>query len=258
MTGPHYPAREPTDRELAMAEQHVAYDGHVTLRNWIDSSAHGFKLVLDLESRAELDHFDGVMAYRKKRGGQRYMAIIQPYWYPDGVGKPDASRQFVQEWLFAGRGWSESKGAHIAVLVRAASEIDYWKINSTTEDQATDDDRISRYYVMLLELEDDETIVNQEKRERVIPMEEKKGGPKSKAVAQLLSDRDFVEWLSWSIYSRLDDPDRYEDPANVDQLIKQVCRIESKKQFDLEPDKWELFENQFHRPFIHHMRRTRG
>jgi len=251
-----------SERQIAQAEQHIAFEGTLQYMKWVETSAHGFKITLQLGSRHGLDSFDGVMTVRSKRGGQRYMAIIQPYWQPDGPGtpeKPDASQQFIDEWQFAGRGWSESAGAHIAVCLMDRAAIASWKLRKAA-DQITDDSGPRQYYVMLLELDDDETIVNQEKRERVVRAEDAPGGPRSKKVARLCDDPDFQEWLSGdSIYASLEVPLRYcGQPKLADKLIKRICGIDSKRHFDVgaNADKnFETFENQFNRPFIKAMSR---
>lgn len=253
---------ELTDRQIAMAEEHIAFEGTVKYMKWQETSAHGFKITLQLESRHELDPFDGVMTIRAKRGGQRYMAICQPYWQPDGIGtpqQPDASQQFVDEWQFAGRGWSESGGAHIAVVIMDRAAIARWKLR-TAADQITDDSEPRRYYVMLLELDDDETIINQEKRRRVIPDEEQPGGARSKHVARLCQDKDFQHWLNIeSIYQNPDDDHDFSDPKVCDAVIKRVCGIDSKRYFDVGPYadvRWKMFEDQFNRPFLRWCKRT--
>ena len=249
---------ELSERQIAMAEEHVAFEGKLGFEKWIDTSAYGFKITLSLEGRHQLDAFDGVMSYRAKRGGHRYMAICQPYWQPDGPGtpkKPDDSQQFVDEWQFAGRGWSESKGAHIAVMVADRQAISRWKLR-TAGDQVTDDTGPRHYYVMLLELDDDETIVNQAKRERVVAPPTPKGGPRSKAVARMLQDPDFANWMdNHSIHSDYLGPhDRTLEQR--DGMMKAKCGIKSKIEFDNgNEEAWQAWETQFHRPFIQYMQR---
>jgi len=251
---------ELNERQIAQAEQHIAFEGKLGFEKWIDTSAFGFKITFSLEGRHQLDAFDGVMSYRAKRGGQRYMAICQPYWQPDGPGTPkkaDASQQFVDEWQFAGRGWSESGGAHIAIMVAERRSIGVWKLRKAG-DQMTDDTGPRHYYVMLLELDDDETIVNQTKRERVVAPAERPGGPRSKAVARLLLADDFGEWLDQrSIYA----VGYAQTTAQRDETIKKVCAITSKREFDNGTSAdahWEIWETQFHRPFIQAMQRREG
>lgn len=251
-----------TDREAAIAEQHIAYEGTVELAKWIDTSAHGFKITLNLEDRAQLDPFDGVMTMRKKRGGQRYQAIIAPTVTDIDHGThPDWDRSTVQEWQFAGRGWSESAGAHIAMCVADPETIDYWR-QQTTLDQS-EEGAGGRYGIMLLELGDDEQIVNQHKRSRVIPPEELPGGPRSKAAARMIQEPEFGQWLNgFSIYGQHENPYQFDTIEARDALVKRVCGIETKKYFDNGPyadTRWQMFEDQFKRPYLKFLERlSRG
>ena len=251
---------QPSEKMLEYAEQHVAYDGNVDLTKWVDTSQWGFKITLGLSNRAQLDFFDGVMTMRKNRGGQRYQAVIAPFvTTADGERSPDMDDLTQQEWQFCGRGWSESKGAHIALHIGDIEAIEFWR-GQTASDQV-ESKRGAMFYVLLLELEDDETIVNQQKRDRVVPVKDQHGGPRSRKVGMMLSDPDFQEFLKHSIYASNEDPFIFDDPKKVDQLIKRVCAIESKKQFDVgvsAESHWEIFETQFQRPFIQYMQRSSG
>lgn len=251
-------SEEPTEYELQHAEQHVAYEGVVDLRKWIDTSAHGFKITLGLSGRDQLDAFDGVMTMRRSRGGQRYHAIIQPYsMVHSGESKPDADQQRQQEWQFAGRGWSESAGAHIAVHLGDAEAIAYWRAQRAG-DQVEAEERGKCFYIMLLELDDNEEIVHQQRRERAV-VPRLVGGPRSKAVAMMLQDPDFLTWLSdHSLHRQLIDclgDHRQFNAQAADQFMKTVCGIESKREFDHSERAWVSWETQFHRPFIQWLQR---
>lgn len=239
-----------------LAEQSIAFEGVISFEKWQDTSARGFKITFGLASRNDLNYFDGVMSIRGRRGGQRYNAIVQPYWRPDGPGTPaeaDHAAQFVEEWHFAGRGWSESAGAHLAIVIHDPAAIAGWRMRKTV-DQLTDADEadLCQCYVMLQEIDDDELIVNQARRKVVQQVE--KGGARSKKVARMCQDHEFQLWLNrHSIYADPEDPELYTDPAAADHLIKRVCGIESKRFFDVGPHadtRWRMFDNQFNRPFV--------
>lgn len=246
---------ELTQQQIDQAESHIAYEGTVEFKKWIDTSAHGFKVTLGLESRAELDAFDGVMTMRRKRGGQRYHAIVQPYWYPDGKntpGEPDPSQQFQEEWQFAGRGWAETQGAHIAIHIGDRSAIAHWRLR-TAADQVEAEVGGSKYYILLMELDDDETIINQTKRARAIEEPPPKGGARSRQVARLILDPDFAQWLH--------ERSAYKNDAKLQELgddayVKMAIGCQSKIELDHGNERaWELWERQFHGPFIRSMGR---
>jgi hypothetical protein len=95
-------------------------------------------------------------------------------------------------------------------------------------------------------------VINQRKRNMVVPPPPDKGGPRSKAVARMMHDPDFGMWLanvsvhkgratSWDFNS-------------IDKLVKHCIGIKSKIELDNGADQaWNLWEGQFHRPFIQYM-----
>lgn len=244
-----------TAAQARRAEDHIAYEGVVELLSWQDTSNWGFKIRLGLMDRGQLDYFDGVMTMRKSRGGQRYHCIL--------MDEGEILRQFEAQ--FCGRGWSEGKGAHIALHIGELETITFFR-NETTRDQGETETPGSNYDIMMMELGDDEAIVNQAKRARAAGVvdPQPKGGPRSKAVAMMLQDFEFLHWLSHrSIWAVCDDTfHRIEyNPITADELVKKKLRITSKKELDLSADSdelWEAWENQFHRPFLHYLQRKYG
>ena len=217
-------------------DEYVAYAGPVRLLNWMDNSSHGFKITLGLHSRGELDSFDNTMKRRKRRGGQRYHVILE------------GDIPIQMEAMFCGRGWAESKGAHIALHIPGIDDQRYFR-GMNTEDQEGD---CSTWNILLLEVDENEIIINQKKRDKAysVPV----GGPRSKAVAMLLHDSDFGMWLanhslhkgrctSWDFNS-------------IDNLVKGCIGIKSKIELDNgNAQAWTLWEAQFHRPFIQWLNR---
>jgi len=245
-----------SQHQIEEAERHIAYEGNVDLVKWIDTSSHGFKITLGLSNRNQLDFFDGVMTMRKSRGGQRYHAILQPYVTDIDHGRhPDPESQVQQEWQFCGRGWSESSGAHIAVHIGDRTTIAYWR-QQKAGDQVEAEKRGQLFYVMLLELQDDETIVNQEFRSRVVEPPAPKGGPRSKAVARLIADPEFAQWMNYASIHNCG-PQGSRDVKERDAYVKFTIGIGSKIELDNGNESaWQAWETQFHRPFIQYMQRN--
>lgn len=247
-----------TARQVQTAEDHIAFEGAVELLSWQDTSNWGFKIRLGLSHRGELDYFDGVMTMRKSRGGQRYHCILME----DG----EILHQFEAQ--FCGRGWSEGKGAHIALHIGELDTITFFR-NEVTGDQGETETPGTLYEIMMMELGDDEMIVNQAKRARAAGVvdPQPKGGPRSKAVGMMLNDFDFIHWLSYrSLWAVCDgDGVRIEyNPATADELVKRTLKISSKKELDhgnaelSSDDVWMRWETQFHRPFLHYLQRRHG
>jgi len=223
-------------------ERFIVFEEKVYLSGWIDNSSHGFKVTFGLQGRPSLDSFDKTMKRSKKRGGQRYHCIM---YNCSGIGLLDVAPQMEAQ--FCGRGWSESKGAHLALHFPDLSAQQFWR-GQTTNDQ---EGECFHTDLMLMEIGDDEIIIDQTTLQRV---EALKGGAHSKAVAMLLQDPDFIHWLdNKSLYAQGIDYMRTFDQR--DELVKKVCAIKSKVEFDHDEQAWERWENQFHRPFIQHMQR---
>lgn len=230
-----------TDAQVAKIEEYIAFQGLVELLHWEDTSSHGFKVKLSLTARVCLDAFDNTMKRRKRRGGQRYHMILA------------GSQPIQMEAQFCGRGWAETSGAHIALHI---PDIDdqRWFRGLNTRDQGDKETTGEIWDIILLEIGDDEIIINQTKRDKAYTAPV--GGARSKAVAMMLQDIDFIAWLDHkSLYSQGTDLGR--TLAQRDELMKFVCCIDSKIEFDNGNEKaWEVWENQFHRPFIQYMKRS--
>ncbi len=228
-------------------ERYIVFESQVWLNGWIDTSSHGFKVTLGLKSRAELDSFDGTMKRRKRKGGQRYHMILTPL-----TGNLGEIAQ--HEAQFCGRGWNETKGAHIAVHIPDLTDQHWWRIQKTRDQEG----ECSTWNLILMEIGDDEIIIDQTMRDRAEQLELPKGGARSKAVAMLLQDDAFAAWLDLhSIHSiRGIDGLVQRTLSQRDALMKVRCGISSKIEFDNNGDAaWQIWENQFHRPFIQYMQR---
>lgn len=226
-------------------EDHIAYEGRTELIKWIDTSSHGFKITLGLKDRAELDYFDGVMTMRKNRGGQRYQAMI--------TVRDELTQHEMQ---FCGRGWSESGGAHAALHIPHLEDQAFWR-QLVSRDQVEKGKHGETIDIMLMELDDDEEIVNQAKRarQRGILDPQPKGGPRSKAVAILSQDPEFVSWLkNRSIYKN--NLRKIANSAGRDVFIKEIIGVESRVELDNgNEEAWQRWESSFHRPFLQWMQR---
>ena len=225
----------------------IVFEGRVELLHWEDTSQWGFKIKVGLESRAELDHFDKTMKRSKKRGGQRYHCILYG----------EFNRQLEAQ--FAGRGWAETAGAHIALHIPDLDDQLFWR-ESQTRDQGEKEIPGRVCDLMLMEIGDDEILIDQTRREKV---EAPVGGARSKAVAMLLQDPEFIVWMDEiSIYRLSLVSTFYRDEYTAtgrDKYVKRICGIESKIELDNGNEAaWEKWNVQFHRPFIQYMERKTG
>jgi hypothetical protein len=239
--------------------QWVAFEGYVELRAWIETSSNGFKVQLTLPSREDLEYFDGVMARRKGVGGHRYKIIAT---------SDDAFGTRVMDCQFWGRGWSETKGTHIA-LHFIDNDVTFWK-SLKTRDQGDSEIPGERFYVVLMEYADDDTIVNQSLLQKLSARAEAgleqgtladareraedagadmpKGGPRSQNAAKLLKEQGFLDWLNQHEQHKKAGPfSTYED-AHAYVLAR--IDMKSFRQFDVNELFWSNFEIVFKKPYI--------
>lgn len=238
---------ELTQAQIEKIEEYIAFEGQVELLHWEDTSQWGFKIKLGLTARVCLDWFDKTMKRSKKRGGQRYHCIFTGGEY---------ERQI--EALFCGRGWAETSGAHIALHVPDVDD-QRWFRGFNTRDQGEKEDRGAEWGVLLLEVGEDEIIINQKRREKTDPPPV--GGARSKAVAMMMQDQEFRVWLDQVSIHKLSQPEQesfiksatgyYRSLEGIDLLVKSICGFKSKVELDNGNEQaWNLWERQFHRPFI--------
>lgn len=216
-----------------ITEAMAAFHGLVTLISWKDSSAQGPRLSFHLgDGRAELDHFDRVTRRSSKRAGQVYQA----------VATPDTHDAHSLELWFCGANWSHQDGARVTFAV-TEEELAWWK-QLTPRD--VNDDKPTRLWLTLVQVGADGKPVNQAQADRVEQaMQAPKGGPNSKHVAQLLHDQQFQLWLAKHLGSIT-----AFDYEACDEWVKDVCGVQSKVQFDHEPQAWELFREKVRKPFL--------
>jgi len=247
-------AKEINEQDAEYVNDFTAYESYVEYRAWIETSAHGFKVQLTLPSREHLKAFDGVMTRRKGKAGHRYQIVVSG-------DKVDTKRFETQFW---GRGWSEQKGTHIA-LHFAGSDVMWWK-QQRTKDQGEAEERGDRFYVILLEVGDDERIINQrhlreaEARayagmERGVAQEVAeasgkplKGGPKSQNAARMLREDDFLMWLNHA--SRYREYGPFSTYADAHELVITTLQMDSFKQFDVNEFFWGQFQQLFKVPYM--------
>lgn len=213
---------------------YVAFEGMVTLAKWADSSAQGAKAYFNLADREALAPFEKATKRRGKRAGQRYLLIVA-----DGRGDPLPEAP-TEAW-FAGAQWSHQGGASITLTF---DSVDFWR-QFHTEDYG--DGQV--FHLTMVELQANDTPLDQAQADRVARAARPKGGPKSKFVAQRNQTTEFQAYIGY----RTGMP-RERWPLvgadTCDKWVKQQCGVESKALFDHDPEAWERYEKLISRPFI--------
>lgn len=213
----------------------VAFEGVVKLAKWSDSSSGGPKVSFALLDKDALTPFEKATKRRGKKSGQRYLVTLA-----DSRGElmPDAP----DECVLLGAQWTHTAGA---TATFAFTSLDYWR-RLTTADQS---DNPTELHLTLVELQADETPVDQVSQDVLEKATKPKGGPRSKHVAQWNQAPDFCQFVG----KRLEMPeDRWHmvTADMADKWVKQVCGIESKVEFDHNQQAWERYENLVKRPFM--------
>jgi hypothetical protein len=213
----------------------VAFEGVVKLAKWTDSSSGGPKVTFNLVDKDALTPFEKATKRRGKKSGQRYLVILADSRGEPIQGNPD-------ECYLLGAQWTHTAGASITF---AFDSVAYWR-GFTTADQS---DNPTEFHLTLVEIQADETPIDQVSQDTLEKATKRKGGPKSKHVAQWNQAPDFRTFVG----KRLEMPeDRWSMVTTdmADTWVKQVCGVQSKADFDYEPLAWERYERLVKRPFL--------
>jgi hypothetical protein len=219
---------------MTSAARLVAFEGTVSLQRWEDSSSNGPKVRLGLLDRDALAPFEKATKRRGKKSGQRYLLILASSLAELIPDAPD-------ECFLIGAQWSHGPGASITL---AFESIEWWKRFSTADDGTPE-----QFHITLVELQCDETPIDQASLDAVEHANKPKGGPRSKFVAQRNQASDFQAFVG----HRTDIPrDRWNliGQDTCDKWVKQMCGVASKIEFDHNDEAWTRYENLINRPFL--------
>lgn len=220
---------------MTSAARLVAFEGLVTLQRWEDSSSNGPKVRFGLLDRDALAPFEKATKRRGKKSGQRYLLVLADRNGELIAGAPD-------ECFLLGAQWSHGPGASI---VMAFAEISWWKAFSTADGEGAGE----AFHITLVELQCDETPIDQTSADAVEHANKPKGGPRSKHVAQRNQTTDFQAFVGY----RTDMPrDRWNlvGADTCDKWVKQMCGVASKVEFDHNHEAWTRYETLISRPFL--------
>lgn len=222
------------ENAIKQAQGYVAFEGMVVLAKWADSSTTGAKAYFNLTDRESLAPFEKATKRRGKRAGQRYMLVTSS-------DKGDVIPEAPTEAWFAGAQWSHQGGASITLTFE---DLEFWR-QFNTADQGEG----QIFHFTMVELQANDTPLDQVQADRVERANRPKGGPHSKFVAQRNASQDFQAYIGY----RTGMP-RERWPLvgadTCDKWVKQMCGVASKVDFDHNPESWERYEKLISRPFI--------
>lgn len=189
------------------------YDLSWTLRQ-------GIKLTLQL---AEEEHIEPLRQLPKK--SKKHSVILLMYWRVGG----ERWRK-LEVWYL---GYSISSGAGAKVRVELSDEDDFRAFLHLGPDSSIE--------IVLAELDEDGTIVNQAQRDKLAALP---GGPRSKAAARLCKEPLFQEFAA----SRGGVP---ETEAGAADFIRARLEIESRAQLDHDDLAYQRFKEYIQKPYMH-------
>ncbi len=213
----------------------VAFEGIVKLQKWSDSSTSGPKITFGLLDRDALAPFEKATKRRGRKSGQRYTLFLA-----DSEGQPMQS--YPDECFLLGAQWNHSAGASVTV---SFASVEYWRGFSTGDQDSTG----TSFHLTLVELQTDETPIDQVSQDNFDKATKRKGGSRSKFVAQRNQAPDFQAFVG----KRTEMPeDRWSmvGADTCDKWVKSMCGVESKVDFDYDHEAWNRYEKLINRPFL--------
>lgn len=206
----------------------IAFHEIVTVKSWADSSSRGPSIKVQLSSRDSLATFEKIVKRAGKRAGQRFASVWQD---------AEATWNLPIELWFAGANWAHQDGASVKFSL-TSTDLETFRnmIDFGMEGEPPE------YWLTLVQVDEDEKPIDQKKADRLEAG--LKGGPKSKRVAMLTQQKDFQAYVSYRTNVKI------ETTEAADQWLKEQCGVESKREFDHNPDAWSMFEARVMSPFI--------
>lgn len=147
---------------------------------------------------------------------------------------------FHTEVQLADFGESAAGGAFVKVRIPDPLELEIFRGRT----RASKNKQGTRYVMLLVELDDDETAINQDKAERLHQAEEKKGGALSKNAAMLCKDLEFLSYLA----NRF--PNKTWNELSAKGFVLQTCQISSRRELDHNRGAAQRYKSFVQAPFI--------
>lgn len=170
---------------------------------------------------------------RKGKVGTRFHAVIAM----------DDDGDIVYDDEIMLKGWGDGiNGWKVTFWVDGYAEHPFLKFSKGAE-----------FSAVLVELQSDNEPVNQTKRERLTKAEARKRYPIAMLAGQLCKEPKFIKWLMRTPMGMVPLPDEVRSMGIervVAKIIKDNCRIESRRELDTNPEAAEIFHDTFRRPYV--------
>lgn len=207
-----------------MREGMVAYQGVVTLKKAVWDNIWGMWTQFQLEQRPQernaANPFKRFTKMRKDRVGTRFSAVFSHVKEPDCVAYE--GEVMLKGWSDGVTGW----------------KVDLWVDDDNGLHPFMGHDNGDEYALVLVELDDDDAPIDQEKRKRV-EEDQPKGGPLSQLAARWCHDDAFCDWLESDV--------GYDGDAKAWMLDK--LKITSRAMIDHDEEVAARFHAEIRKPF---------
>lgn len=215
-----------SDAYHATVEMHEA--------KWTDKegSTITFKLPMKLTDD-QRNPFHKFTKRRKGRAGTRFMLVC--------VDKKLKQKVYEDEVMLAGWNDSQTNG----------HTVKFWIATDTLGHPFEGFERHEpgRFYISMVELDDDQEPVNQKMRDKVESASKRPSERVSFSAAMLCKDDDFLVWINEKHGSHWSDPVVTNETDARDYLC-QSLGIESRADLDIDPQAAQRFHEDIRRPFL--------
>jgi hypothetical protein len=222
-------------------ESKIAWKGELILAaaTWADNAGHKakFKVVGDTRGPNPFKYFT---KRRKGKAGTRFMATLAHVKEdaPNGVVIP-----FTVELMLAN--WTDSS--------TSGHSVEFW---CPPPDQGMHvfegyERNKDSFMVALAELDDDDAVIDQKKREVVEQAEKsphKPGQRLSQAAAMMCQNEQFWEWATVNSHPPLSV--MVDSKEKAADWLRQSLAIESRAELDRDPAKAQRFHDEIRKPFV--------
>lgn len=226
------------------AENYIVFRGIIELYAWSHTSAGGRRIILRLNDRDDLKHFEAERMVKKSRTGKPRAGENYSLTF---VQQTENAEPFPIDAWYRGPSWSERAGARVTFELHDDLDLSYFKGMKTADVE----DNGEELALAIVQIDESTGMpIDQNKRTLALTAEQRKkaglkGGPKSKRVARMCEESEFVTWFSRQF--RLPVPTH---PDTVAAKVREICGIQSRAMLDHDESAWALWMERIEGPFV--------
>lgn len=206
----------------------VAFQGEVELEKAVWDTDWGMYAVFKLDQKPQdknnANPFKRFTKMRKGKVGTRFGAVFT--FSDESIGYED--EVMLKGWSDGTTGW----------------KVTLWlNANDDGLHPFMTDDKGQLYSLVLVELDDDNEVINQTKRERLTRAEARKKYPLCMLAGQFCNSEGFQEYLGARTGHTY-------GPESAAHWVREACHIESRRELDTDPQAAKRFHEMVRKPFL--------